>query len=60
MCEEDKDTDYLDIDKIEDFVCLSVEVLLFLPEKQSVKRNGGLQSEKRILSICRRTKSQSQ
>ena len=32
----------------------------FLPEKQSVKRNGGLQNEKRILSICRRTKSQSQ
>ena len=30
MCEEDKDTDYLDIDKIEDFVCLSVEVFLFL------------------------------
>jgi len=27
-----------------------------LPEKQSVKRNGGLQNEKRILSICRRTK----
>ena len=32
----------------------------FLPEKQSVKRNGGLQNEKRILSICRWTKSQSQ
>lgn len=32
----------------------------FLPEKQSVKRNGGLQNEKRILSICRRTKGQSQ
>ena len=32
----------------------------FLPEKQSVKRNGGLQNEKRILSICRQTKSQSQ
>ena len=27
-----------------------------MPKKQSVKRNGGLQSEKRILSICRRTK----
>ena len=27
-----------------------------MPEKQSVKRNGGLQNEKRILSICRRTK----
>ena len=32
----------------------------FLPEKQLVKRNGELQNEKRILSICRRTKSQSQ
>ena len=32
----------------------------FLPEKQSVKRNGGLQNEKRILSICKRTKGKSQ
>ena len=32
----------------------------FLREKQLVKRNGGLQNEKRILSICRRTKSHSQ
>ena len=32
----------------------------FFPEKQSVKRNGGLQNEKRILSICRWTKSKSQ
>ena len=32
----------------------------FFPEKQSVKRNGGLQNEKRILSICKRTKGKSQ
>ena len=35
----------------------------FLSEKQSVKRNGGLQNgkrEKRILSICKRTKGKSQ
>ena len=32
----------------------------FLPEKQSVKKNGGLQNEKRILSICKRTKGKSQ
>ena len=45
---------------LEDFLCSDAEVLLVLPEKQSVKRNGGLQNEKRILSICKRTKGKSQ
>ena len=41
---------------LEDFLCPDAEVLLVLSEKRSAKRNGGLRNEKRILSICKRTK----